>query len=91
MDVIKAVDEDRHKILDESDAFMLHIEFLTALNFVCEKCIGESEISSKIFTRKSSTTIREDLQVNDVMLFDKSLRKEILRKFRKREEVHVYK
>ena len=54
--------------------------------------MGGSEISSKIFTRKSSAeTIRDDLQVNDVMIFDKSPRVEIMGKFRKGDEVQVYK
>ena len=88
----KAVDKDCHQILDESDMFMLHLEFPTPLNYVCEKFIGESEIPPEIFTRNSSAkTIREDLHVNDVMVCDKSLREKILLRFKKYEEVQVYK
>ena len=55
---------------------MLHIEFQTPLNSAFGKCIGESEISSKIPTRKSSTkTFRIDLQVGDVILGAKSPRR----------------
>ena len=87
----KAGNEECRKILDEFDMFMLHIEFLTPLNFVGEKCIGGSEISSKISPRASSSkTIRGDLQVNDVMVCDKSLRG-ILKNFKKYEEAQVYK
>ena len=56
---------------------MLHVDFPTPLNFVCKKCIGQSGISSEIYTRKSSaTTIRGDLQVGDVMVCEKSPRVE---------------
>ena len=43
----KEVNKDCHKILDESDMFMLHIEFSTPLNFVCEKCIGKVKFLRK--------------------------------------------
>ena len=55
----KAANQACRKILDESDMLMLHIENPTPINFPREKCIGASEISSKIFTSRSSTkTIR---------------------------------
>ena len=50
-------------------------------------------ISSEIFARKSpKKTTREDLQVNDVMVCDKSIRGGIQKKkFGRPDEVQVYK
>ena len=50
----KAVSENSHIELDNSDMIMLNIEFRTPKNFAFKKCVDESGISSKLPTRKSS-------------------------------------
>ena len=48
----KAVSPSCRNELDNSDMFMLNIEFPTPINFVCKKCVGASGISPKLFIRK---------------------------------------
>ena len=57
----KAVRKDCRKVLDESDMFMMSIEFPTPLNSPRRKCFGKSEIYTKIFTRKSSLKTLETI------------------------------
>ena len=60
--------------------FMPQLEFRPPANFVCRKFVEESDISSKIFLRKSSAkTILKDLAVRDVIVCEKSLRGKVLR------------
>ena len=50
-----AVNENCRIELDNSDMFMLNIEFHSPVNFVCKKCVETSGISANLFARKSST------------------------------------
>ena len=67
----KAVNKDCRKVLEESDMFMMFIEFPVPLNSICKKCFGKSEMPTKISTRKSSLkNISNDFQANDIMIED---------------------
>ena len=44
----KEVNQSCHAELDNSDMFMLDIEFPAPGNFVCKKCVDASDISSKL-------------------------------------------
>ena len=89
----KAVSESCHTELDNSDMYMLNIEFPTPINFVCKECVDVSGISSKLPTRKSSTkTILKDLAVTHFIARAKALRGKIPREFKDTErQVQVYK
>ena len=89
----KAANEGCHTELDNSDMYMLNIEFPTPINFVCKECVDVSGISSKLPTRKSSSkTILNDLTVSDVIVCEKALRKKITWKLKDTErQVQVYK
>ena len=88
----KAVIPSCRNELDNSDMFMLNVEFTTPVNFVCKKCVDASGISSKLFVRKSSAkTILNDSAVGDVIVCEKSLRGNVLQKFKGTErQVQVY-
>ena len=89
----KAVSENPHVELDNSDVSMLNIEFPTPINFFCKKCVDTSGIPSKLLTRKLSTkTILHDLAVSDVIGCEERLRKIVLEKFKDSDRhVQVYK
>ena len=89
----KAVIGNCHKELDNSDMFMLNVEFPTPTNFVCKKCVDASAISSELFVRKSSAkTILNDLAVSDVIFCKKYLRGKVSQKPKGAERpVQVYK
>ena len=43
----KAVNKDCHKVLDESDMFMMFVEFPTPLNLLRKKCFGKAKCPRK--------------------------------------------
>ena len=70
----KAVNNECHKELDESEMFLPQLDFSAPVNSVCKKCVGAIEISNKISLRKSSAkTSLKDLEVSDVIAREETL------------------
>ena len=79
--------------IDNSDMFLLQLEYRNPINFVCKKCVDVSEIPNEISIRKSSAkTILNDLTVSDVIFCEKSLsRKAPMNPKGSERDVQVYK
>ena len=70
----RAVNPDCHIGIDNSAMLLPQLEVCAPVNFVCKKCVDISEIDGKVPIRKSPIdTILNDLAVNDVIAFEKSL------------------
>ena len=70
----RAVNPDCHIGIDNSSILLPQLEFCAPVNFACKKCVDISEIPGKVPIRKSPIeTILNDLAVNDVIAFEKSL------------------
>ena len=90
--VYKSVSKECRKNLDESDMFMMFIEFLTPVNFVCKKCIEKwtfyenihEEVIIKNNTERSSDKWGRDMR--------ETPRVEVAKKLKdSNREVQVYK
>ena len=72
----RAVTPDCHIGIGNSAIPVPQLEFCAPVNFVCKKCVDINEIHGKVSIRKSLIeTILNDLAVNDVIAFEKSLAK----------------
>ena len=86
----RAVNPICHTDLDEEDMFMPYIDFLAPVNYLCEKCLEKSNVRPKLFMWKSSLKdIRGDIGVNDIIVFEKHLRGEVIGRIIESVEVQV--
>ena len=78
------------RILKKRIRLCLFIPDLAPINFLRIKCLEKSGLREKLLMRKSSLKhIREDLVINEVIIFEKPLRAKIIGRIKEPEEVQV--